>query len=297
MRVLVTGGSGFVGRQCMAVLQKRGVTCLACGRAAKSAWLCPVDYVQCDVHDATSVDALLKDWQPSHCIHAAWCAGAGYVDAADNRRWLSSSRYLVRAFHAHGGQRFLGLGTCYEYADTAAPRHEEHTPTCPPTLYGRAKLGASAFARAYARKHDLSVLWCRLFYVFGPGDAEHRLVPSACTTLLAERDFATHAGTRVLDWMDVRDVAEAVVDLLHSDYEGVVNVASGQGQAVGEVLRALADACGGAGRVQCLETQDAQALTVIANAARLRALTGTVPRHSLFQSLRDCLAEKRELYG
>lgn len=75
------------------------------------------------------------------------------------------------------GRRFVGLGTCAEY-DLSAGLITTDTPLSPNTLYAACKASAYQVLRCLLDTEDVSFAWCRLFYLYGEGEDERRLVPT-----------------------------------------------------------------------------------------------------------------------
>jgi nucleoside-diphosphate-sugar epimerase len=83
------------------------------------------------------------------------------------------------------------------------------------------------------------VAWARLFYVYGPGEAPGRLVPTVVQGFLAAAPVELSHGRQRLDFLYVDDVADALVRLLGSDVKGAVNVASGEATSVRDMVGAI----------------------------------------------------------
>ena len=131
-RVLVTGGSGFVGRQTLGPLRERGYEVHAPrsrdARPARARHGCPLV-------DGSSA--------PTHLLHLAWDARPGkYWTSTDNLAWVRGQPAALRAFAEAGGERAVLAGTCAEYGwSDRVHCVEGATPLEPATLYGAAKHG------------------------------------------------------------------------------------------------------------------------------------------------------------
>jgi nucleoside-diphosphate-sugar epimerase len=162
-----------------------------------------------------------------------------YWTAAENVDWVAASAMLARAFAQHGGRRFVGAGTCAEYAPADGACDERATPLAPATLYGTCKHATRMVIESLAAGR-FSFAWGRIFFLYGPHEHESRLVPGVVRALLAGREAPCTAGTQVRDFLHVEDVAGAFAALVDSEVEGPVNIASGQPVALAEVVRTIA---------------------------------------------------------
>ncbi len=133
-------------------------------------------------------------------------------------------------------------GSCAEYGwdGLDGPCVEGVTPLAPATLYGAAKHATHVAAEAFARQEGLSLAWGRVFFSFGPGEAPGRLVAAVARGLLAGEDVPVSEGSQVRDFIAVEELGEAFAALVCSDVDGAVNVASGRGVAVRDLVALVA---------------------------------------------------------
>lgn len=294
-RVLLTGAGGFVGRRCVTELLARGYEVHAVSRrpagrggqsgggAARTHWHAA------DLLDARGVAALVAEVGPTHLLHLAWYTEHGkFWAAVENLSWVGASLRLFEAFAAAGGRRVVAAGTCVEYAPEGdAPCSEASTPLAPTTLYGACKHATHVALEAFARQAGLSHAWGRLFFPYGPGEPQGRLVPSVARALLAgEPALCTH-GRQVRDFIHADDAAAAFAALLDSAVEGAVNVGSGRPVSLGEVIGEVAARAGRPDLVR-LGARPAPAgepPSLWADVRRLREEVGWSPRLELGEGL------------
>lgn len=288
-RVLVTGATGFVGRHVLPALAARGFEVHGVG--GKS-------HTEPGIHGADLLNpearrALIAMVRPTHLLHLAWEAEPGrYWTSPANLDWVAASLDLARLFAEAGGRRFVGVGTCAEYA-WGSSRFDEATTLCrPATLYGAAKDGARRVLSAYADTAGFSLAWGRLFYLYGPGERPGRLVSDAVHALMGSAVFPTSPGHQRRDFLHVADAATALAALVASDVTGPVNVGSGEAVPVRAILDGLAARIGGAERL----AYGARALGATEPAvieAETRILTDVVgfrPAFTLADGLDDTVA-------
>jgi nucleoside-diphosphate-sugar epimerase len=252
-RVLVTGGTGFIGRQTVAPLVERGFEVWMTSRGGVPEDL--IEYARrhpgrihhrmADLLQPEVPAALIDEIHPSHVLHLAWDTRHGlFWTSPENEAWVAASERLLRAFADGGGQRLVAAGTCVEYAATSLPVSEATGVLEPATPYGRAKLAFRERLREAADRRGLSTAWGRVFHLFGPYEKLPRLVPAAIDTLLRGDCFRATTGTQVRDYSSVVDVAAAFVAILDSDAEGDLNVASGEPSTVAGVLGCIGEIVG-----------------------------------------------------
>ena len=239
-RVIVTGASGFIGRACIGPLVERGFDVHAVARSpatdadTRAVWhyhdlLAPGEHTRL-------VDAV----HPTHLLHMAWYAvPAKYWTAPENAHWVAASVALARAFERAGGARFVGAGSCAEYAPADGDCDEKTTPLAPATLYGRSKHAVYRDVSALAAGR-FSFGWGRIFFLYGPHEPPSRLVPGVIRSFMDGREALCTAGTQVRDFLHVADVGDAFAALVDSDVDGAVNIASGRPVSIAEVVLSIA---------------------------------------------------------
>src|SRR5262249_29431025 len=139
-----------------------------------------------DLLEAGTAERIIAELRPTHLLHLSWYAEHGkFWSASENLHWVGSTLGLVEAFFASGGRRAVYSGTCAEYHWAHGWLSEGVTPERPSSIYGASKDATRRVVEAFARQHELSWAWGRIFFLYGPGEAPTRLVASIARSLLA----------------------------------------------------------------------------------------------------------------
>ncbi len=271
-RTIVTGAAGFIGRHIVARLQLAGV--------AVDAWC----RSKIDLLDLDAVKSGLADGPPALIFHLA--SASVRPDSDRSSGCVSSEVGMVSNIIAAAprGSRLLVAGSMAEYG--CSGRLSEASACTPRTAYGIAKLASSLWALGPGRDAGLDVCVARLFGVYGPGEAESRLLPALLRGLQSGAPIALSDGEQRRDFVRVDDVCETLLALARlSDWSfGVVNVGSGHALSVRAVAERLADDIGASrdllrfGAVPRRETDEA---LLEADIDRLSQLIGQVPPQRL----------------
>jgi len=233
-RILVTGASGFVGRNTLEPLRARGFEVHAAIAPGEVLDVRDVVTHGEDLLDPHQVRRLLGDVAPSHLLHLAWCTEYGeYWEAPENLDWVAASLTLARAFLDQGGRRMVVAGSCAEYGPSGEDPCETSTciegvtPCDPTTLYGISKHALHTLISAFNTRARMSEAWARIFFLYGPDEDPRRLVASVIRALLSGESAECTHGEQVRDFLHVADAGSALAALVDSGVEGPVNVASG----------------------------------------------------------------------
>lgn len=298
-RVLVTGGSGFVGLPTLRALVGGDDEVHATTTRAEPPAVPAVSWHRLDLADEGQLTELMRRLCPERLIHLAWYVEHGrFWEAPENIVWVERSLRLLRAFIDAGGRRALMLGSCAEYDWTSAdgPLRETDAPIAPATLYGIAKDSLRRLADALTTRQGVELAWGRLFFLYGPREPAGRLVPSVIRSLLDGVAAKTTSGTQRRDFLHVEDVAGAIAALLDSSVTGPVNIASGQPVAVSEMVDLIAEAVGCPELVQvgALPDRASEPPLLVADAGRLTREVGYRPRWTLADGIADTVGWWRE---
>lgn len=245
--VVLTGATGFVGRQILQHLLKQGcaVRLLVRDRAQLQGLPAGVEvFSTADLFNESAhrLGELLDG--AATLIHAAWYAEPGrYLTSPLNLTCLTGTAELARAFAAAGGRRFVGVGTCAEY-DASTGLLTPDTPLNPTTLYAASKAATFLSLRSFFNTVGVEFAWCRLFYLYGEGEDERRLVPSIRRQLADGQEIALTRGEQVRDFLDVADAGRMITDIALGHREGPVNICSGKGITVRQLAEQVADEYG-----------------------------------------------------
>ena len=306
MKLLVTGADGFVGRYVLTTLRAAGHEVVACHRTgvALPAWAGgdTIEWRPLELGDSASVAGAVHG-SFDGVLHLAALSSGGAARRDPGLAWEVNAAGTARVVEAlaqgrtanSAGPLVIIVSTGEVYGSAGRAPIAETAPACPVSPYAASKLGAEEAARETARRTGLRVVIARPFAHTGPGQLADFVAPAFARRLRAARD----AGERtvltgnldpVRDFLDVRDVARAYVELLAAGVPGeTYNIASGVGVSLRDLFDRLAALIGtGAEPVPdpaLVRTADIPYL--VGNAAKLAAATGWSPHFSLDQTLKD----------
>jgi nucleoside-diphosphate-sugar epimerase len=293
-RVLVTGGTGFVGAHSLPLLVERGYEVHASHLREPDRRSSGVRWHRADLLDENETAALVEAVAPTHLLHFAWYAEPGeFWHSEQNLCWVEAGLRLLRAFRASGGERAVLAGSCAEYDWSAVGADgvcsEDATPLRPATLYGTSKLALGAIGSRWAAGGGPSLAHGRIFFVYGPAEDPRRLVSSVARALTRGEPAPCSEGGQRRDFLHTNDVAGAFVALLDSDVTGAVNIGSGTATAIRDVVSIVAAAAGRPELVRFgeLASRPDEAPALVADVHRLRDEVGWSPTLSLEQGIRE----------
>ena len=293
-RVLVTGASGFIGQGLPPLLAAAGHEVHAVSTAERGAEAGEgvAQWHRADLLDPGAAAELIAAVRPERLLHLAWYTEHGaFWSSVENLPWVEASVRLWRAFAAGGGERALMVGSCAEYQWGEPVLSERETPCRPASLYGACKDAVRRVVESASAVTGTSSAWARVFFVYGPEESSRRLVASVARALIEGRPAPSSAGEQVRDFIHVSDAASALATLLDSAVEGPVNVGSGAGVRVREVVEGLGRLSGRPELIElgALPGNPDEPDSIVADVGRLRDEVGWAPSIPLEQGLAGTL--------
>ena len=231
MRILITGGSGFIGAPIIKRLLKSKAShqILALTRNLKKSLpeAKNIDWIESDLDDLSSVSSVIQDFKPEIVIHLAWQDIPNFSAQTSIQNVNRSMELFELIWPLESCQKVLVSGTCAEYNSQTGSCSESDT-IKPTDFLTWAKLALLDYLKTQTTSRDITLGWFRLFYVYGPNQREDSLIPSLIKNLSQRRMPLLKSSKSANDYIYVNDVAEIFeLSLVTKFPSGVYNLGSG----------------------------------------------------------------------
>jgi UDP-glucose 4-epimerase len=274
MKIMVTGGAGYVGGTTATLLAQRVNTVVIVDNlchAQRAMVPKDVEFIEADVADRTTIEALFRDATAAGAPFDGVLHFAALIEAGESmqkpeiyfRNNTASTLALLESILTCGPKRFVFSSTAAVYGEPEAVPIPETAALRPTNAYGESKLLVETMLGWFHRIHGLRSASLRYFNVAGApegpdgitrGEAhepESHLIPLILDVALGRResikifgdDYPTHDGTCVRDYVHVSDLADAHLLALHAletpaaaDHRLIYNLGNGAGFTVREVI-------------------------------------------------------------
>ncbi|GAA2340512.1 UDP-glucose 4-epimerase GalE [Saccharopolyspora halophila] len=301
MKLLVTGGAGYVGSVCAARLVEAGhdvvvVDDLSTGHADAIPDGCK--FVEADIAEAAG-DLLAEPFDG--VLHFAAKSLVGESMENPQKYWhgnVVTSLRLLDAMREHGTPRLVFSSTAATYGEPEIELITEDSPTDPTNTYGATKLAIDHAITSYAAAHGIGAASLRYFNVAGAHGAigerhtvETHLIPIVLQVALGQRDqvqifgedWPTADGTCVRDYIHVTDLADAHLLALKGTQPGqhrIYNLGNGTGFSVKQVIDTCREVTGHPIPAKVAPRRAGDPATLVASSQAAREELGWQPQRA-----------------
>jgi UDP-glucose 4-epimerase len=258
MRVLVTGGGGYIGREVIKTLVARGDTGIVFDTGispqikALAANSGLVKVVEGDITDLAGLVAACQMEKPDAIVHCAAIVGVLFsINSPSNvvRVNVQGSINVFEAMRLSGIKRVVHMSSEEVYGDFVAPLAREDHPAEPRMAYGITKLAVEHLGRSYRELHGLDPINLRTSWVYGVGLPRPRAPTTFLDAALEGRSYhLDHGGDAAIDFTYMDDVVSGILCALDvKDHAfDVYNLASGQPTTLKEMIATIRELVPGA---------------------------------------------------
>jgi len=311
MRVLVTGGAGYIGSHTAKVLARSGfepivLDNLSTGHRWAVKW---GPLIEGDLGDSTLIREVIKTHRVQAVVHFAGFAYVGESMQRPRQYFRNNVTYTLRLLDAMTDswvKHIVFSSSCATYGiPTSIPIREEQVQT-PINPYGESKRMVERILAWYGEAYGLR--WTALRYFNAAGadpdgelgedhSPETHLIPLAIQAALGEKpaldiygtDYPTPDRTAIRDYTHVMDLAEAHVaalrHMLKSHENAAINLGTGSGHSVRQVVGAVERVSRRRVPIQEVKRRAGDPPELVADPAKARELLGWQPRHSSLENI------------
>ena len=306
MKVLVTGGAGYIGSITVELLLDRGheVTVFDnLERGHRPALDDRAALIEGDLRQRDAIQDAMQSVRPGAVMHFAAYALVGESMQHPERYFynnLAGGLNLADAMHDAGVGQVVFSSTCATYGRPQAVPITEEEDQEPENPYGESKLALERALRWYEQIHGIKSVFLRYFNAAGATekfgedhDPETHLIPLVLKVALGKRDrvsvfgddYDTPDGTCIRDYVHIVDLAEAHILALEGGHSGAFNLGNGSGHSVKQVIETARAVTGRDIPAETAERRPGDPPKLVAANARARNILGWKPKMGDLESI------------
>lgn len=287
-KVLLTGGTGLIGKEIIVPLQEKGFDVYALTidehpPQNRCTW------ITADLFDSTNIQKLMNQIKPEYLLNMAWCTVGNYLTSDMNYQFLTASINLLKHFKDNGGKRAVYAGTCFEYKFKDYPLKETDELESEKTPYTFCKNKLHEIAAHFCKQHHISWGYGRIFYVYGRNENKTRLTGMIVDKLSKGQEVIIKNSDLQKDYMYAKDIAGAFTSFLDSSVEGAVNICTGQAISIKEFALEIGKQLGKSNLIVLKNEISNQPPLIVGDNSRLQNEIGYKIQYPLQQAIDDLL--------
>jgi UDP-glucose 4-epimerase len=313
MKLLVTGGAGYIGSIVSRQLLERGHEVIVLDnleRGHREAVAPEARFVEADLRDQGQVSEALSEGFDGVLHFAALALVSESVSHPERyyRTNVTGTLNLLEAMRDASVPRLVFSSTCAVYGQPDEVPIREDAPPRPANSYGASKLAVDGMIGDFCIAHGLGAVSLRYFNVAGAaGDAgedhepETHLIPNVLRTAQGRNpqveifgtDYPTPDGTAIRDYIHITDLSAAhllALDAATSGEHRIYNLGTGNGYSVREVIEATRKVTGAEIPVVERDRRPGDPPRLVAGSEKIRAELGWEPEKDLTQMVADAWA-------
>lgn len=294
MRIIVTGGAGFIGSHISKVLLEAGHTVKVLDNLStgfKENIDPRAEFLEIDLGNQEELTKALSGYEA--VIHLANSiivpeSIAKPVEYAENN--VVNSVKLLEAMRAAGVKKIIFSSSATVYGDSSDLPLKEDAPLGVQTnQYGASKVAMEAFIGVYHKLYNFDTIILRYFNPFGPNEKhspETHAIPNFIKAVLKKEEVPLYwGGEQIRDFIYVEDLAEAHAAVLGLNGLQIFNVGTNTGTKVIDALKTIFNIVGYEVSIKDLGERAGDAAATYASSEKLKAATGWSAKHSLHDGL------------
>ncbi len=298
MRILVTGGAGFIGSHLVDTLIERGNEVVVLdnfkrGRIEHIERHLGSDAMTLIEGDVRDEEAVARAMRAADLVfHLA--AQSNVMGAVKDMDYSFTTNVIgtfnvLKAAASAGARRFVFASSREVYGDADPIPVREDAPLTAKNPYGASKIAGEAYCRAWQVATELNCMILRFGNVYGSRDRD-RVVPTWLSRAAEGSDLEVYGGRQILDLIPVTHAVDALLAAATCRNDGPVNVASGDGTPILDLGRRILAMMPAGSELRILPARDIEVVRFIADITRMRIVLGIEPPSDPLRAL-DTMVE------
>jgi len=292
VKVLVTGGSGFLGSHvCTKLLKKRDGVVIFDLKPPEEQILTDsnVSYVQGDIRDESAVEEAASDCNAT--IHLA--AIADVDTCQQNPRHalqvnVEGTRVVLESARWNYHKKFIFASSAAVYGDQKKMPINEDCKLMPRSIYGVTKASAELLVNSYSYAYSFPCTVLRFFNIYGPNPGYAGVIPSFIRGAVEHgRVTIFGSGRQTRDFIYVDDAADAVVKSLHSSKKGIYNVGTGKESSVLKIASIVERVTGKKIHKEFRDSKESEIMRSVADITKIVKEIGWRPKTNIVKGIKN----------
>ena len=234
MNILLTGGTGFIGKNLINLLLNSSHSVLVLTRK-ESKKIKNINFLKTSLNLSNLSFKKVKKFKPSVIINLAWEGIPNFDRSTSHKNNLDQINFFQKVLTIKEIKKVISVGSCWEYQKKIG-LCKETDKTNSKTYFTKAKLNIRSFIEKESKNKNINFLWFRLFYVFGPHQREGSLIPFVINKINENKSLDKINFKNQNDFIYINDCCEIIYKSIKKKLPtGIYNIGSGKLTSVYEI--------------------------------------------------------------
>ena len=237
MRILLTGGTGFIGSKVLEELNnKKNDILILTRKSIKNRT--NIQFYKCDFFNPNSYIHKIRDFNPNIVVHCFWYGIPDLGKKNSNLNYKYSKIFFSNILNLGNLEKILVSGSCFEIKNKKGKKNE-NCRVDTNTFFSNSKIKIYNYLKKnIKKKHKL--YWLRIFYAYGPKQRKDSLIPYIIDCLKKNKKINIKNPNNCLDFIFVKDIAKYFKKIIElSPTSGIYNVGTGYSVKILKIFKIL----------------------------------------------------------
>jgi nucleoside-diphosphate-sugar epimerase len=228
MNILITGGTGFLGRNFNDFLNKKNnkIKLLILSRYTQKKN--NYRFIKTSLRISKKSYNKIVNFKPNILLNFAWEGIPNFSKQKCKKNLSDQKHFLSLVCKIDSIKKIISIGSCSEYKKKFGECREidEHNLSNP---FSKSKVELSFFLKNLCKKKNIKFIWLRIFYIFGPYQKSHSLIPTIISSIKKKKDLQINKLNNQNDFIYVKDACNLIYRFFFNKVDsGIYNIGSGK---------------------------------------------------------------------
>ena len=302
MKILITGGNGFLGYNLIKKLLNEGHSLYVFSKNTNNLknLMNKIKFQSSYANDLIKYKQDIIDFSPNIILYCGWSGGNNYKDTNSLNQFYDNLEpginFLQILKDIPSKPKFVGFGTILEYGVHSFPVNETYNEK-PLDLYGVSKNAFKNYSKIFCEFYDIEWTWLRLGYNYGPYDVDTRLIPSLIKQFLNNQNIELDECNKTIDYLYVDDFVNFTYNLINKKATGVYNISSGTSYILKDIIQIIHSLCNSKSNIIFNPNKNRKNTSsyVCLDNSKLKTTTNLKPKFNLTSGIKETIKYYKKL--
>lgn len=224
MKILVTGATGFIGKNLMKFIDKNNNEVCLIGRNLKKKQNLKI--INTDIYNLNLSVNKIKKFNPEILIHLAWTDYPNVSKKMSKKNLNGQKKFFSNLLKVKSLKKIIVTGSCFEYGNLDG-QCKENKKITRYSYFSKAKINTYKFIKKKFSKR-CKIIWLRLFYVYGKYQRKESLIPNLIDSLKKNKKIELKEPFASRDFIYVDEVCKLILRFCNISSNGIYNIGTGK---------------------------------------------------------------------